>query len=92
MEEKKSLKNFKSCVSTPIFSKTPDECPIMEIFVMSELHLLTGITKYLLKTCEKIDVEKLQKWFQQCNVSRQGMNGDFNVNVRKTIFKKALEL
>lgn len=89
---KKTLPNYFSCISTPIFTDTPDECPINEFFVMGELHLLLRVTNNLIEQIVKIDETNLNDWLKKLGVLRQGAFAAFKGNQCKTIIEKGVEL
>ena len=59
---------------------------------MGELHIMTGVTNYLLKQCEKLDIENLQAWLQSCGLRQKGAHGDFNGNDCKKILCNSRQL
>lgn len=90
--QKKDLPKFFSCISTPVFEDTPDDCPVNQVFVMGELHITMGVTNYLLTQCKKIDSENLEEWLESRSLSRQGLHGSFNGNDCKRIMENSHDL
>lgn len=89
---KKDLQNYYSCIATPIFTEAPDECPVNEVFVMGELHMLLRVTNNICDQILKVDPDNMNAWIKKNGLVRQGAFKAFNGNQCKIIIERAMEL
>lgn len=91
--KKELAKNFKCCISPPIFNVSEDKS-LLDMMPPPELHLYLGVVNGIFKHMEKEFKSTALTWAKTCNVERQvNFSGEsFNGNNCKQLLSKLDDL